>query len=80
MCIFCKFLFGLFDEETLPNGLLNPIALRKAKIVYNFAFLSAIGLKEKEFAPRGASYYLYQMTSTEKGGHNVIVSPESVLP
>ena len=25
----------------------NPIALRKVKIVYKFAFLSAIGLKEK---------------------------------
>ena len=26
--------------------IINPIALRKAKIVYNFAFLSALGLME----------------------------------
>ena len=26
---------------------MNPVALRKAKIVYNFAFLSATGLKKK---------------------------------
>ena len=31
----------MLEKRLIP---INPIALRKAKIVYNFAFLSAIGL------------------------------------
>ena len=51
---FCVFLFASLGNEACQKGdqLFNPIALRKAKIVYTIlAFLSAIGLKPRKFAP-----------------------------
>ena len=38
---------------------MNPVALRKAKIVYNLAFLSAIGLKEKYCAYKGHKNHIF---------------------
>ena len=48
------FMLSLFID--FQRKLINPIALRKAKIIYILAFLSAIGLIA---APRNNGYLLY---------------------
>ena len=69
-------------DETLPkwNNCLTLLHSEQPKLRRVLAVLSATGLR-LQFAHKGASSFLYQLTSTEKGGKNEnsrVASPESV--
>ena len=48
----------IFTNFTIKTNF-NPIALRKAKIVYNFGLLSAVGLKLNGYISMFFSHYFY---------------------
>ena len=57
-------------QENKPE-VFNPIALRKAKIIYNFAFLSAIGLSSYLYRNRKSRLLSnFTMTSTLQWQYN----------
>ena len=72
--------FPFFASLSEMRSTLNPIALRKAKIVYNFGLSECSRVKRVTVSPTRANSFLYKMTPIDKGGkkgNRRIASPES---
>ena len=61
---FCVFLFVSLGHETLPNeSIFNPIALRKAKIVYNSGLSECNRVKGMNLLPKEQIVFFKKLTN-----------------